>query len=59
MRTFLATDQSKVPPDDFSEALRPTGAVANSLPGRVEGEEELGKVSVVGTVGHGAFTERL
>jgi aspartate kinase len=34
---------------DFSEALRLTGAVADSLDGRVEGEEELGKVSVVGT----------
>jgi aspartate kinase len=34
---------------DFSEALRLTGAVADALDGRVEGEEELGKVSVVGT----------
>jgi aspartate kinase len=34
---------------DFSEALRLAGAVADSLDGRVEGEEELGKVSVVGT----------
>jgi aspartate kinase len=34
---------------DFSEALRLAGRVAGSLDGRVEGEEELGKVSVVGT----------
>lgn len=34
---------------DFREALRLAGDVADSLGGRVEGEEELGKVSVVGT----------
>ena len=34
---------------DFSEALRLAGAVAESLDGHIEGEEELGKVSVVGT----------
>ncbi len=34
---------------DFREALRLAGDVAESLGGRVEGEEELGKVSVVGT----------
>jgi aspartate kinase len=34
---------------DFPEALRLAGVVAESLDGRVEGEEELGKVSVVGT----------
>jgi aspartate kinase len=34
---------------DFREALRLAGEVAGSLGGRVEGEEELGKVSVVGT----------
>jgi aspartate kinase len=34
---------------DFGDALRLAGAVAESLEGRVEGEEELGKVSVVGT----------
>ncbi|HEX5913742.1 MAG TPA: aspartate kinase [Rubrobacter sp.] len=34
---------------DFSEALRLAGAVAESLGGHIEGEEELGKVSVVGT----------
>ncbi|MDQ3863923.1 MAG: aspartate kinase [Actinomycetota bacterium] len=34
---------------DFGEALRLAGEVADSLGGRVEGEEELGKVSVVGT----------
>jgi aspartate kinase len=34
---------------DFSAALQLAGGVAESLDGRVEGEEELGKVSVVGT----------
>jgi aspartate kinase len=34
---------------DFGEALNVAGRVAESLDGRVEGEEELGKVSVVGT----------
>ena len=34
---------------DFGEALKTAGGVAESLGGRVEGEEELGKVSVVGT----------
>jgi aspartate kinase len=34
---------------DFGEALSIVGGVAESLDGRVEGEEELGKVSVVGT----------
>jgi aspartate kinase len=34
---------------DFHQALRLAGTVADSLDGRVEGEEELGKVSVVGT----------
>jgi aspartate kinase len=34
---------------DFSDALRLAGEVAKSLAGQVEGEEELGKVSVVGT----------
>ena len=34
---------------DFGEALRLAGEVAKSLEGQVEGEEELGKVSVVGT----------
>ena len=34
---------------DYADALRLTGEVANSLGGEVEGEEELGKVSVVGT----------
>lgn len=34
---------------DFREALRLAGDVADSLGGRVAGEEELGKVSVVGT----------
>ena len=34
---------------DFRDALRLAGEVADSLGGRVEGEEELGKVSVVGT----------
>jgi aspartate kinase len=34
---------------DFGEALDVAGRVADSLDGRVEGEEELGKVSVVGT----------
>ena len=34
---------------DFGEALDVVGRVAESLDGRVEGEEELGKVSVVGT----------
>ena len=34
---------------DLSEAIQLAGKVAESLGGRVEGEEELGKVSVVGT----------
>ena len=34
---------------DFGEALEIAGGVAEALNGRVEGEEELGKVSVVGT----------
>jgi aspartate kinase len=34
---------------DFAEARRLAGEVAESLGGRVEGEEDLGKVSVVGT----------
>ena len=34
---------------DLSEAIQLAGEVAESLGGRVEGEEELGKVSVVGT----------
>ncbi len=34
---------------DFAEARRLAGEVANSLGGAVEGEEDLGKVSVVGT----------
>jgi aspartate kinase len=34
---------------DFGEALNIASGVAESLEGRVEGEEELGKVSVVGT----------
>ncbi len=34
---------------DLAEAIRLAGEVAESLSGRVEGEEELGKVSVVGT----------
>jgi aspartate kinase len=34
---------------DFAEARRLAGEVANSLGGEVEGEEDLGKVSVVGT----------
>ena len=34
---------------DYREALRLTGEVASSLGGEVEGEEDLGKVSVVGT----------
>jgi aspartate kinase len=34
---------------DFAEALRLAGEVAASLGGAVEGEENLGKVSVVGT----------
>jgi aspartate kinase len=34
---------------DFAEARRLAGEVANSLGGAVEGEENLGKVSVVGT----------
>jgi aspartate kinase len=34
---------------DFQEALRIAGEVAESLGGQVEGAEELGKVSVVGT----------
>ena len=34
---------------DYAEALRLAGEVAGSLGGEVEGEEELGKVSVVGT----------
>ena len=34
---------------DYEDALRLTGEVAASLGGEVEGEEELGKVSVVGT----------
>ena len=34
---------------DFGEALKIAGGVAEALNGRVEGEEELGKVSVVGT----------
>ena len=34
---------------DFAEALRLAGEVADSLGGAVEGEEDLGKVSVVGT----------
>jgi len=34
---------------DFRDALRLVGEVADSLDGQVEGEEELGKVSVVGT----------
>jgi aspartate kinase len=34
---------------DFGEALDLAGRVAESLDGRVEGEEDLGKVSVVGT----------
>ena len=34
---------------DFGEALEIAGRVAESMDGRVEGEEELGKVSVVGT----------
>ena len=34
---------------DLAEAMRLAGEVAEALGGRVEGEEELGKVSVVGT----------
>jgi aspartate kinase len=34
---------------DFSQALRIAGGVADSLNGHIEGEEQLGKVSVVGT----------
>jgi aspartate kinase len=34
---------------DFREALHRAGEVAESLGGQAEGEEELGKVSVVGT----------
>ena len=34
---------------DLSEAIQLAGEVAESLGGRIEGEEELGKVSVVGT----------
>jgi aspartate kinase len=34
---------------EFAKARRLTGEVAESLGGRVEGEEDLGKVSVVGT----------
>ncbi len=34
---------------DFAEARRLTGKVASSLGGQVEGEENLGKISVVGT----------